>query len=234
MKKILLILAITIYAGTGVIKLLDWRIGQPQNNHIGIVSEQWQRESTYNVPTYHWHSLVPTQRATTNYQSNYRSSTINKTTATTRVNYNFSKPLKNTSFGTGSFGNGTSNFSSNRKLSRTSSNNFTSTGTLSSNITFRSKNTTNTREVTTTEESEELLAMVTPFSPMMAPPTVGGDFGGETPDLGVEDATDDTGVDIETTAPLGNAWCLLPFVALYFLQLLKKQKQPKNRQHETA
>ena len=65
---------------------------------------------------------------------------------------------------------------------------------------------------------------------MMAPPTVGGDFGGETPDLGVEDATDDTGVDIETTAPLGNAWCLLPFVALYGLFIKRKTRKTSNAQ----
>jgi len=157
---------------------------------------------------------------TTSYPKvNYRFVTPSVKSAT--VKYNFTQPLKNTSFGTGSFGNGTSNFSSNRKLSRTSSNNVTSTGTLSSNITFRSKNTTNTRENSTTEESEELLAMVTPFSPMLAPPTVGDDYDGETPDIGVEDAVDDEGLDIES-APIGNATYMLPFILLYSLFLKRK------------
>lgn len=231
MRNFVLTITITICICIGIKKLynLTFEPSTPQQYTL-IEREPWQRQAIA-TKNNNWDFMPTTSvsKHTTSYPKvNYRFVTPSVKSAT--VKYNFTQPLKNTSFGTGSFGNGTSNFSSNRKLSRTSSNNVTSTGTLSSNITFRSKNTTNTRENSTTEESEELLAMVTPFSPMMAPPTVGGDFGGETPDLGVEDTTDDAGVDIEAGAPIGNAWCLLPFVALYGLFIKRKTRKTSNAQ----
>jgi hypothetical protein len=222
MRNFVLTITITICICIGIKKLynLTFEPSTPQQYTL-IEREPWQRQAIA-TKNNNWDFMPTTSvsKHTTSYPKvNYRFVTPSVKSAT--VKYNFTQPLKNTSFGTGSFGNGTSNFSSNRKLSRTSSNNVTSTGTLSSNITFRSKNTTNTRENSTTEESEELLAMVTPFSPMLAPPTVGDDYDGETPDIGVEDAVDDEGLDIES-APIGNATYMLPFILLYSLFLKRK------------
>lgn len=223
MRNFVLTITITICICIGIKKLynLTFEPSTPQQYTL-IEREPWQRQAIA-TKNNNWDFMPTTSvsKHTTSYPKvNYRFVTPSVKSAT--VKYNFTQPLKTKSFGRSYFGSSaprdvTSSYSP--KAAPANS------GTISIGGRFGGFGDLSLRQRSKEKENEEtdngLLALSTPFGPMLAPPTVGGDYDGETPDIGVEDAVDDEGLDIES-APIGNATYMLPFILLYSLFLKRK------------